>query len=202
MRFSKPAVLTLVLLAAGCSQDGTGSSNSSWFRASMSGAVSRSYEGTGDFALYREESDDTRRFFKIHSEGADAEVAERFYLRWPNDRRPGVGTYSLVPHADRQGSPHGVTGVYSWSRGDNVTTPASSELYVATTGVIQITRSTADEIEGTISFSGIQVTKWGPIYPERDDPRYAPDPTAPTIEVGGSFRLTRFDPDNVVVRTN
>lgn len=202
MRFSKPSLIALLVLAASCSRDGTGAAGPSWFRASVSGEVSSEYEGTGDFGFYREEDGGSRRYFKIASQGSRAEVDENFWLRWPSDQRPRSGTYELVPHANLHGSPRGVTGVYLWGRGDNVTAPSENELYVATGGTIQITRSTEDEVEGTIRFSGVQVGKWVGITTERNDPRYAPYPDAPKIEVNGSFRLKRFDPDDVVVRTN
>jgi hypothetical protein len=194
----KLCFLTLLLLGA-CS-DGTAAEGPSWFVASLSGEVAKEYEGTGDFSVGRD-FEDSPRYFKMNSKGADTVVEERFWLRWPNERRPREGTYALVPHADPYGSPRGVTGVYSWDRGDNVTEPFRAELYVATGGTIEITRSTPEEVEGSIRFSGVQVTKWGPILPERDDPRYAPNPNAPKIEVSGSFRLKRYDPDNAVVRT-
>jgi hypothetical protein len=199
MRGSKLVFIALLLLAASC-RDGTGAAGPSWFRASVSGEISSDYEGTGDFYFNREEDRGPQRYFNIYSRGSRTDKEETFWFRWPNDNRPRTGTYALVPHTDRHGSPHGVTGIYHWRIGDNVTAPANSELYVATGGSIQITRSTAEEIEGTIRFSGVQIGKRGPLYPERDDPRYAPDPNAPKVEVSGSFRLKRFDIDDVVVR--
>jgi len=198
MRGSKLVFIALLLLAASC-RDGTGAAGPSWFRASVTGEISSDYEGTGDFDFNREEDRGPRRYFNIYSQGSRTDKEEFFWFRWPNDNRPRVGTYALVPHTDRHGSPHGVTGIYRWETGDNVTAPAYSELYVATGGSIQITRSTDEEIEGTIRFSGVQIGKHGPLYPERDDPRYAPDPNAPKVEVSGSFRLKRFDIDDWTV---
>lgn len=202
MRCSKPALIALLVLFASCSRDGTGAGGPSWFRASVSGEVSSEYEGTGDFGFYREEDGGPGRYFKIGSQGTRAELDENFYLRWPDDRRPRPGTYALVPHTMLHGSPHGVTAIYTWHKGDNVTAPSHHELYVASGGVVEITRSTADEVEGTIRFSGVQVGKWVGITTERHDLPYAPKADAPTIDVSGSFRVTRFDIDDWEVRTN
>lgn len=196
MRITSFLSIPLLLLAA-CA-DGTGAAGPSWFRASLSGEVTDQFEGTGDFSLQRDD-DDTPRYFRIYSSGLDPAVRETFHVRWPDDRLPQPGTYALVPHADQHGSSRGVTAVYLWNRGDNVSTPARGELYVAASGTVEITRSTDEEIEGTIRFSGVQVTKVGPAFVERDDPRHQPRSDAPRIEVTGTFRVTRFDGERVVV---
>lgn len=192
--------LPALLLLAGCA-DGTGAADPSWFRAELSGEVTDRYEGTGDFSFDRDDGD-TPHFFRITSAGFDPAIQEAFHLRWPDDRRPQPGAYPLVPHTNQYGSTRGVTAVYRWSRGDNVSAPAGGELYVAEGGAVEITRSTSEEVEGTIRFSGIQVTKTGPVYRERDDPRHQPDPGAPRIEVSGTFRVTRFDAERVSVKNH
>lgn len=193
-------LLSATLLAAACGGDGTGPGGPSWFRASLSGEVTGDYEGTGDFASLRDDID-TPRYFMIFSESKRPLASEKFYLRWPGSARPGEGTYPLVPHRDMYGSTAGVTGVYLWQRGDNVSAPAHSELYVATEGTVHITRSTRDEVEGTIRFTGILVEKAGPWGYIQMDPRHRPDPASPKIEVTGTFRVTRWDEDDIVVIT-
>lgn len=186
-------VLGLVLLtAAACRTDGTGPGGPSWFRASLTGEVAREYEGTGDFASLRDFAE-SPRYFMIFSKSEEGQLRESFYFRWPNARRPAAGTYELVPHEDQWGSSRGVTGLYAWRQGDNVTEPAHGELYVATGGVVEITRSTPEEVEGKIRFSGTMVLKSGPWGTEVDDPRYRPNPESPTVEVSGTFRAIWFD---------
>lgn len=189
--------LLLPVLLAGCGGDATAPAPS-WFRASISGQVAGQYEGTGDFASLRDEGDSPRRFM-VFSQRQDGAVAEGFYLRWPGSGRPAPGTYALVPYEDRFGSSTGVVAHYRWSRGDNVAEPASSELYVADAGEIRILRSTEDEVEGTVVFSGSQVERRGPLGYERLDPRNQPDPGAPRISVTGTFRVTRWDEEGIVV---
>lgn len=198
MRTLRLILPLLLLVAAACNRDGTSPGGPSWFRASLSGEVSDDYEGKGDFSFRRDHAD-SPHYFRIGSKGLNPAISQRFFIRWPNDRRPAPGTYALVRHLDSYGSPDGVTAVYVWSRGDNVDAPFHGEVYVATAGEIEITRSTDEEVEGRITFTGIQVTMNGPTYRLRDDPRYRPDPAAPTIAVTGSFRVTRFDEDKIVV---
>lgn len=187
-----------LIAAAGCTGDGLRPEGPSWFRASLTGEVNRQYEGAGDFAVQRDH-DDSPKYFKIHSQNTDAGGHQFFYFRWPNARRPSPGTYALVPHADEYGSPSGITAIYYWRVGDNVTAPASSELYVAAGGTVEITRSTAEEVEGTISFSGIRVSKWDAWGNGPKDPRNQPNPAAPKVQVSGTFRVVRFDEDAVIV---
>jgi hypothetical protein len=188
-----------MLLAAGCVGDGIGPGGPSWFRATLEGEVTGQYEGTGAFAALRDEAGGPR-FFMISSEDPGPERRESFYIRWPSSARPGPGTYPLVPHETRYGSARGVVAHYAWSRGDNVSEPHWSELYVAAGGVVEITRSTAELVEGTIRLSGIQTERNGPMHTERMDPRNQPDPTAPRIEVSGSFRVAKWDENGILVR--
>ena len=200
MKRSTTAALLLAAALSGCRGDGVGPHGPSWFRASLEGEVNAQYEGTGDFSFLRDYAE-SPRYFRIYSTGLDTVVRETFHIRWPEARQPAPGTYALVPHTDAFGSTQGVSGVYLWHRGDNVTAPAQSERYVATGGTIEITRSTQEEVEGTIRFSGTLVERRGTGAPERLDPQERPDPAAPKIEVTGSFRLIRFDENAVVVRT-
>ena len=200
MKRSTTAALLLAASLAGACRDGTAAEGPSWFHASLSGEVSREYTGTGRFSSERDYADGPRHF-RIDSDGLDTVARETFFIRWPDARRPAPGTYALVAHTDDYGSPRGVTGVYLWQRGDNVSSPHAGELYVAVEGTVEITRSSADEVEGTVRFSGIQVSKRDATGSRRDDPRHQPDPNAPRIEVAGTFRVTRFDENAVVVRT-
>jgi hypothetical protein len=169
----------------------------------VQGEVTRQFEGSGDFdSAPDRDAANAPSYFMLFSRGSDPAVGETFYLRWPTSARPAAGRYALVPHTDQYGSAGGVTALYLWQRGDNVSSPSRSELYVAVAGVVEITRSDGDEVEGTVQFSGIQVEKWGPVYPERSDPRHQPDPTAPRIDVTGTFHATKFDVDRWTVTTN
>ncbi|MCA1788841.1 MAG: hypothetical protein LC667_02980 [Thioalkalivibrio sp.] len=190
-----------LLLVAACRPEATGPGGPSWFRASVEGEVMRQFEGTGRFASEPDRTDaGAPDYFQLSAKGLDSETEEVFHLRWPSGARPGVGTHALVRHADPYGSSAGVTGIYRWSRGDNVTAPFGGELYVAVSGRVEITTSTTDAVEGTIRFSGVQVTRMGVGANERDDPRQQPDASAPRIEVSGSFRATPWS-DNLVVTT-
>lgn len=201
MRPLRLILALLLLVFTACARDGTGAAGPSWFRASLAGEVTKHYEGTGTFSFDRDHGD-SPRYFKIYSQAVDEAVEQNFSVRWPSDRRPAAGTYPLVPHTDEYGSSQGVTALYLWKTGDNVSTPSSGELYVATDGEIEITRSTVDELEGRITFSGVQVLKQGPWYRERDDPRHQPDAGAPKIEAAGTFRVTRYDEERLVVKNH
>jgi hypothetical protein len=204
MRTAKTgSILCLLLLAGACRADGIGTRGPSWFRASVEGEVSRQFEGSGDFdSAPDRDGANAPRYFMLFSRGSDPALGETFYLRWPVAGRPAPGRYALVPHTDQYGSATGVTGIYLWQQGDNVSAPSRSELYVAVAGVVEITRSDDDQIEGTVRFSGLQVEKWGPVHPERSNPRHQPDPTAPRIDVTGTFRATKFDIGRWTVATS
>jgi hypothetical protein len=179
--------LMLCLLAVGCAESGTGPAGPSWFRATLEGEVTGTFEGTGDFSFQRDYAE-TPYYFTIHAKGADPETDERFYIRWPITSRPGTGSHPLVPQEHEYGSASGATVLYWRIQGDDDPAPAQVELYVASGGVVEITRSTADVVEGSIRFSGVQVIRDAPSGPQRADPVYRPDPAAPRIEVEGSFR--------------
>ena len=180
-------LLVVALSLNGCSGMGTTPEGPSWFRASLEGEVTGNFDGTGSFSFERDYAE-TPYYFKVHARGTDPEVTERFYIRWPVTSRPRVGSYLLVPHEHGHGSTTGVTAHYSWSRGDNETSPATIEVYVALGGVVEITHSSRDAVEGTIRFTGIQTTRYATSGVIRTDPAHQPDPTAPTIEVTGTFR--------------
>lgn len=182
-----PGLAAMLVLTAGCGGEAVGAAGPSWFRAALEGEVTGSFEGRGNYTFERDYAE-TPYYFSIQAEGSDPETREKFFIRWASTERPSTGTYPLVPHDHRHGSSTGVTALYVWSRGDNVTAPNQGELYVASGGTIEITRSTRDVVEGTIRFSGIQTAKYGLGETLRDDSRYAPDPTAPKIEVAGTFR--------------
>lgn len=177
----------LCILAAGCGREGIGPDGPSWFHASLAGEVVGSFEGTGTFSFERDYAE-TPAYFTIRAKGSDPEVEEVFHVRWPTTARPRPGTHPLVPHEDAYGSTRGVTALYWRTRGDDVNAPAHIELYAAATGVVEITHSSGEVVEGTIRFTGLQTTRSAPSGPQRQDPIYDPDPNAERIEVEGTFR--------------
>jgi hypothetical protein len=178
------------LLFSACEWSGTGPGGPSFFQAELAGEVTGSFYGAGSYYYARDHAE-SPYYFTVAAKGTDPEVRESFDIRWPVTVRPSEGSYRLVPFDHRYGSSTGVTAIYFWSRGDPVT--AFSELYVASDGVVEITRSTRDAVEGTIRFTGIQTFRDGPDGPTRMDPRTSPDPTAPRIEVEGTFRVPRSE---------
>lgn len=182
------------LLAAGCSGDGTGPGGASFFRASLDGEVTGQYEGGGEWGPQRVEPG-APWYLTIASQEARDGREQRFVLRWPGRGRPPVGAYPLVRFADGSGSPQGAVALYGFQDGDNVSRAATYETYVGLSGTVEITRSTDEVIEGTVQFSGAQVYRSVGADVLRNDPRGQPDPSAPRVNVSGSFRVTRWADD-------
>jgi hypothetical protein len=180
-----------MLLAAGCTEDGTGPGGPSWFRATLDGAVTGQYEGRGEWGPERTEQG-APWYLTIASQEETDGVEQSFVLRWPGRGRPQAGTYSLVHFDDAAGSPHGPVALYRYQAGDNVSQVAMVDTYVGLAGTVEITRSTDDVVEGTVQFSGAQVYRSVGADVLRNDPRGQPDPAAPRIQVSGSFRVTRW----------
>jgi hypothetical protein len=188
LRKWRVSVVAAALLLAGCSGDGVGPEGPSWFRASLEGEVTTSFEGTGNYSFQRDYAE-TPYYFTIYANGADPQLDhEVFSIRWPTTSRPSIGSYPLVPYDHTHGSATGVTAFYRWRRGDNETAPAVGEVYVAMGGTVEITHSSRSAVEGTIRFSGVQISRFGAGGGFRQDAPDRPDGAAPRIEVEGTFR--------------
>ena len=183
-------VVTAALLATGCVGDGTGPGEASWIHASVTGERSGSFGGSGVFAFDRDYAE-TPYYFKVYTRSSEPGTAHALYLRWPTTRRPGRGVHHLVPHDHQHGSFAGATAVFVWSEGDDLTGPAEREVYVAASGTVEVLRSTRRTVEGAVRLTAVQTERSGAAGAYRLDPRHQPDPSAPTVEVTGTFRVTR-----------
>lgn len=198
MRRAGTAVLgigaTLVLLNA-CRDPG-GDLDVSWLHASVYGAEDVSYTGSGDF--YVGEDHDGTVQFSVVSRGVDASEGQLFTFLRRGDGRPAEGTYALAPLAERDGVLTGFTAYY-YREVDGM-----NEAFTLRSGVLQITRSTDERIEGSFEFTGALycsaplVDDFTTEY-ECGDPN-APDPEAPQIEAVGTFVLVPFGPDAIILR--
>jgi hypothetical protein len=186
-----PALVGAALLSA-CDPSSTSPGEPSFFLASLDGAVEQTFQGTGDFADLREETDQPRRFV-LFSRTTVPGRRDNIYLIWPQAGRPRPGTYALVPHSTERGNSAGIVAMYLNAHGNNVDVQAVDELYVALGGQVTITRSSADVVEGSVVIDGAQVYREVGIDIQRQDSRAHPDPAAPRVQVNGSFRAVFYD---------
>lgn len=183
------ATSLLLLLAGACGLEPTPVPQPSWVRASLTGSVTATFEGTGYFAPLRDYLE-SPRYLKIMSSPFESSDGSSLYFRSNTAARPGPGTYRIVPHETIYGSTRGWTAVYAFPMpADSSRLPG--DLYVAQAGTITITKSTSQVLEGTFRFTGVRVN-------QSARARYNPDPNAPTAEITGSFRVNFLDEDTLV----
>lgn len=163
----------------GCSRANTtgGQERSSFLRANVQGSVRAEYSGTGEFG-----TDHLPRTFVLSSTGTGGAAGQSLVLRRRQDSAwPAVGRYPLVPVQDAAASPDGFTGVYSRANG------RGHESFVARSGTVEITRASAERVEGTFRFEAVLCSGRG-----EDEGRYGDCAAAdaPTVELIGSFAVT------------
>lgn len=185
--------MLVVLALTSCDTGPTVPADASWLRASLSGPADPLFEGTGAF----DTGSDPRRGVSIkwtlNSEGTSAAPGRTLMLYRQGDGRPERGTYTLGLVDQSNGKARGFTAFYMQIRGD------TAEAFAARSGVVEITRSTTDRVEGTFRFTGVRYSarstggRGGEVS---GDPT---NPTGPTIEVSGEFSASRAD-DGLLTR--
>lgn len=156
--------------------------------ASLSGEVAGSYSGTGDFLSQTDRIEGPRQMFSLISQ-SDSLGSERFKFYLHNGTRPPVGRYPLQLIDLTDWSAHGFSAIYT--RRDE----HDFGYYAAETGFVEITVSTEDRVEGTFYLVGRQfcVGKRIDPNPQPCANSWEPSPTAPTVEIQGSFSAVPFD---------
>jgi hypothetical protein len=151
----------------------------SFFRASIDGAISTAFEGSGQFiTTIPAPHVPARPTFTLFSAGIGASSHQTFQLSREVAEIPAVGTYLLGDGA----ADFRATFLRHGPRGETL------EGYAAYEGTLEITRSGADGIEGTFRMSAFQMIA-------REGARPATrfmfrTPESPTIEVEGTFRAS------------
>ncbi len=166
----------------------TDQTDASWLRASLSGAASPIYEGTGAFDTGSDPHRGVSIKWTLNSQGTGAANGRTLMLYRQGDGRPERGTYTLRLVDGSDGKARGFTAFYMQVRGD------TAEAFAAQSGVLEIRRSTKDRVEGTFRFTGVRYSARAVNGRPGGDVTGTPsNPTGPTIEVSGEFSASRAD---------
>lgn len=185
MRSTGMAVLGLGMTLAllGACRDVGGDLDVSWLHASVYAPDEATYRGSGSFSV--DERWDGVIEFTLVSRGLDASDGQRFIFVRHGEGLPAEGAYALAPLAERGGVLIGFTAYYYRD------VDGMHEAFTLRSGVLHVTSSTNDRIEGSFEFTGLRYCA-GPIVDdftteyECGDPN-TPDPDAPRIDVVGTF---------------
>ena len=144
-------------------------------KSTISGANSLTFEGTGEF--YAPPASPS---FRLVSRAKQGSVNHTFQMGRPNGGRPAVGKYPLALRSELQ--------AYFSRTGNN---GGTYEAFATSSGELEITVSRSDRIEGRFRISGFRFC----LREQQSGSRtgvactvpVADDPSAPRIEVSGSF---------------
>jgi hypothetical protein len=173
--------LPLTLLLIGCEAEPPTGSNASFLRAEVTGAVQASYSGTGEFWMGGSAALQVPTTFGINSRLNVSASGETVSLWVLQDGRPAVGEYQLRLPDYSENQWQSFAAVYHHRQG------GSMESFVAESGIVRITASSADRVEGTFQFTGVRycaasaADRVGSCRPTEVDP------SAPRNSVSGSF---------------
>ncbi|HEY0022372.1 MAG TPA: hypothetical protein VGB24_05660 [Longimicrobium sp.] len=192
-RIHRLGMVAALYVLASCG-DPVGSGEPGWLRASLSGAVSGSYQGTGDFLDQANREVGPRRMFSVVSTTAGPNP-ESFSFYRQNGNRPAVGTYQLELVDQSDFKAVGFFAFYTRATSDRV------ESFVAQSGEVVITRSTSNRVEGTFRFVGFRYCAIPRTGNGQEGPCSPPATAlvgAPTVEVSGSFSVAPDDGDDML----
>jgi len=140
-------LITLSSLSACDPADSVRPDDTSWFRASLQGAVAGDYEGTGEFHAGSDPRAGEPIVFTLSSQGLGARADQSFQLHRRGGGRPGKGTYALG-ELQSGGAAQGFTAYFTRRVGDRI------EAFAARTGQVEITAASPARVEGTFRFTG------------------------------------------------
>ena len=182
MMKSYARLLPLALLLTACEQDTpVGSSEAAFLRADVTGTVQARYEGTGEFWTGGSAELGRPMTFGINSRVGTSASNETVSLWSQRDGRPAVGNYALrLPDYSKQ-KWESFAAVYHHGQGNSV------ESFVAESGTLRITSSSADRIEGTFEFTGVRYCARSATERSGSCTPSQVDLNAPRISVSGSF---------------
>ena len=193
------ALLALPLLLAACDADPNSSLRAGRFSASVSGAVTATYEGGGEF--HTGTPGPGLKQFQITSDGKQGFEGQEFALtRWDGGRlgtgHHPIGLVDLSAYlraSTRQ--PRGITFQYFRVEG------GVEEQYVADSGEVEITSSSDERVAGRFTITALR-------YCQREvatmrelnscDISSVSAATSPRISVTGTFVATLFEPGPVI----
>ena len=173
--------LPLVLLLTACGGGEPLGSESSFLRAEVSGAVQAKYVGTGEFWTGGDADLGQPPTFGINSRLSTTGSAEVVSLWTQRQGRPSVGSYELRHPNPAVASWHSFAAVYHHRQGGSV------ESYVAESGTLRITSSSAERVEGTFQFTGIRYCARSATERVGSCTPTVVDPMAPRVSISGSF---------------
>ncbi|HEV2146121.1 MAG TPA: hypothetical protein VGR37_01755 [Longimicrobiaceae bacterium] len=172
--------VTLALTAAACETEGPLDRTAAfWFRATVTGTVQADYHGGGDFQVGADSRLGGALAFALFSASEEAGARQSFSLQRVGSTLPARGIYPITLK-------DGFTAQYLRE------VDRTLQAFVARSGELEITHSSAERVEGRFRLVGFQYCardlKGGrvPEGPCRIPEAIIPD--APIIEISGSFR--------------
>lgn len=174
------ALLGATLLASGCEMRSTAADDPSWFTATVDGAISARYTGTGDFYAGRDH--EGRAAFSLSSDGTGEAAGQSFLLHRSGAGIPARGTYSLGRRAGD------FRAVYLRQA------EGMLQGFAAQSGELTVLEASSQRVRGTFRLVGTQYCEralQGSSAPRGTcDPAAAPAAGAPSVEIAGSFTVT------------
>lgn len=156
----------------------------SWFRASLLGAVSDNYEGTGEFNAGSDPRTGEALVFTLSSQGLGSTSDQSFLLHRRGGGVPGKGVYALGQPQSSGSSPAGFTAYYVRRVGDRM------EAFAAQSGQVEVTSAAPGRLEGTFRFTGLLYCSRAVVGSASEPPTCGSPGTADSktsIEVSGAF---------------
>lgn len=183
------ALLGALVLGA-CEWNPFGGSDAGYLLASLQGAVVGEYEGSGEFS-----SGEYPWGITVFNLSSTSDESSFGFHHYGHSARLPAGTYSLELLRGVSEEIRGTRALYTRRAPEGLT-----ELYVATSGTLNITESSGSRVRGTFEFSGVR-------YCLRDESTFTDlegpcstsgiaDPVPsdlPRISVSGSFAATPWD---------
>lgn len=139
--------ITVALAACEPTSELSGPIPDGWFLANIQGSQAITYKGTGYFHSNKDIDDwpaELQQRFILFSDGLMESSGAGIAIVGGNGERPQVGLYEL---GWSEGGAHDWNLTYSVARGDSI------EIFGATTGELEITRSSKDIVEGTFDLT-------------------------------------------------
>jgi hypothetical protein len=173
--------LPLTLLLVACETGDPTGAEPSFLRAEVTGTVQASYAGTGEFWMGGSAADNVPMTFGINSRVNASASGETVSLWLLQEGLPAAGSYELRLPDYSTSEWNSFAAVYHHRQND------SMESFVAESGTVRITASSADHVQGTFEFTGVRYCaasagdRVGSCRPTEVDPN------APRASVSGSF---------------
>lgn len=185
MKLSGVLLVALLLPLAACEGSPSGGSAPSYFVASLEGAVTEEYRGTGQFSYG--EYDSGLKTSTVYSQGEGDFAENRFWVSEFGTGRFARGSHTITALREVEyGSSATRALVATYSR--------DGTLYHSESGTLEITHASRDRLEGRFTLVAAERC-WGiQSCTEEHVFNHPPQAEAPRITIEGSFSAAPYNP--------